>query len=169
MKDTLQLNVTIERNGNPLKCKIELPYLVAKKEMAFATLIVDISFFPEKYKASSGYVQKILNDIYEENLTEKECDEILNKYRGMGIMSGEISKSFDNIASIFVKHCLSMCKINNKGKLITNTYTPTTEQAMLKMLENNCLLNEIFQYINTEGNIKKIGKINLTTMRPELL
>lgn len=169
MNDTLQLNVIIERNGRPLKCKIELPYLIAKKEMTFASLIVDVSFFPEKYKVSSGYAKKVLNDIYEEELTDKDCEEILNKYRGMGLMSGEICKSFDNIASIFVKHCLSMCKIGNNGKLIQNTLTPTTEQAMYKMLENNTLLHEIYQYKKEENKDIKIGKINLVTMQPKAI
>lgn len=169
MNETIQLSVTVEVNGNPYNCKIELPYLVAKKEMTFASLIVDISFFPEKYRISSGYAKKVLNDIYEDELTNEECDKILNSYRGMGIMCGEICRGFDNIASIFVKHCLSMCQIDSNGKLIPNTFAPKPEQAMCKMLESNKLLNEIYQYKNNGSEFIKSGKINLTTMKPELI
>lgn len=165
--DILILDVIIARNNKLIKCKIEIPYLVAKKEMVFAILITDISFNPEKYKEASGYAKKVLNDIYLEDLTNKDCEQILNKYRGMGIMSGEICKHFDNIASLFVNHCISMCSISSDGKILNNTFIPKINQAMYKMIENKMLLNEVYQYKIENNNKIKIGKINLTTMKPE--
>lgn len=169
MNEQLILNVVIERNGKPISCKIEMPYLVAKKEMNFASLICDISFFPEKYRISSGYAKKVLNEIYDNELTDEECANILNSYRGIGIMSGEFCKQFDNIAALFVNHCLSMCLIDKDGKLLPNTFTPKVDQAMYKMLENNTLLHEIYQYRVENNKCIKVGKINLTTMKPNVV
>lgn len=164
MNNKLVLNVVVNKNNNKISGKIELPYIIAKKEMMFATLITDVSFYPEKYKKISSFTKKTLNDIYVDELDDNACEEILNKYRGMGIMSGEISKSFDEITSLFVKHCISMCQIDDAGNLLEGTITPSVDQAMNQMLQDNSLLNEVYQYSDKKT---KIGKINLTIMQPE--
>lgn len=169
MSETIILDIITKKDKKLVKCKIELPILVARKEMSFASLITEISFNPERYKIATGYAKKILLEIYDDDLSDIECEKILNSYRGMGIMSGEVCEKFDEIAAIFVRHCISMCKLKNDGTLLENTYTPKTNQAIYKMIETKSLLNEVYQYEYKNNEMIKIGKINLTNLKPELI
>lgn len=169
MNETIVLDIITKKNKQLVKCKIELPILVARKEMNFASLITEISFNPERYKIATGYAKKILLEIYDDELSDSECEKILNSYRGMGIMSGEICENFDKITAIFVRHCIAMCQLKNDGTLLENTYTPKTNQAIYKMIETNSLLNEVYQYEYKNNKVVKIGKINLTSLKPELI